>query len=315
MLRIVIQRLLLAIPVLLVVSFAVFMLLSLVPGDPAVTLAGGQNATPEAIAQIREQLHLNDPLLVQYARWLGGVLQFHLGNSILTGQSISSSIEQRFPVTFGLTVAATLVAVIVGVPLGIVSGLSPGRFVDGGVRGLASLGLAVPNFWLAVMLVSLFGVRYHWFPTSGYVSWSDSPTGWVRSITLPAIALGLALAANLARQLRLSLIEVMDSNYIRTAWAKGAGTGRIVVRHALKNASIPTVTVLGVQVGYLLGGTVIIEQIFSLPGLGSYMIQAIDSKDLPVVQGVVLVFALFQIAMSLLVDISYGYLNPKVRVA
>jgi peptide/nickel transport system permease protein len=315
MLRIVTQRLLLAIPVLLVVTLAVFMLLSLVPGDPAVTLAGGQSATPEAIAQVREQLHLNDPLLVQYAHWLGGVLRFHLGNSILTGQSISSSIEQRFPVTFGLTVAATLVAVIVGVPLGIVSGLFPGRFVDGGVRGLASLALAVPNFWLAVMLVSLLGVKYRWFPTTGYVSWSDSPTGWLRSITLPAIALGLALAANLARQLRISLIEVMDSNYIRTAWAKGAGTGRIVVRHALKNASIPTVTVIGVQLGYLLGGTVIIEQIFSLPGLGSYMIQAIDAKDLPVVQGVVLVFALFQVAMSLLVDISYGYLNPRVRVA
>lgn len=315
MIRLIIHRLVVTIPVLLIVSFAVYMLLALLPGDPAVVLAGGPNATPEAIAEIRERLHLNDPVILQYLRWLGDVVQLDLGESLLTGRSISEAIGQRLPVTLGLTFAASVVAMLIGVPLGIISGLFPGRAVDGIVRTISSAGLAIPSFWLAVMMVSVFAVQLRWLPPTGYVPFAESPGGWARAVTLPAIALGVALAASVARQLRRSLIEVMESNYIRTAWAKGAGTGRVVVGHALKNAAIPAVTVVGVQIGYLLGGAVIIEQIFSLPGLGSYMIQAIYATDLPVVQGVVLIFVLFQLGMSLLVDISYGSLNPKVRVA
>ena len=315
MIRVIVNRLLVTIPVLLVVSFAVFMLISLVPGDPAVTLAGGQNATPEAIAEVRARLRLDDPLVVQYWRWLTNLVQFDMGRSLQSGESIADGIVQRVPVTLGLTIASTVVAVLIGIPLGILSGLFPDRLIDGGVRTVASVALAVPNFWVAVLLVSLFGVQLGWFPPTGYVPISESFTGWLESIIMPAVALGLALAASIARQLRRSLIEVMDSNYIRTAWAKGAGTGRVVLGHALKNAAIPAITVIGVQIGYLLGGAVIIERIFSLPGLGSYMIQAITSKDLPIVQGVILVFVLFQVGMSLLVDISYGFLNPKVRVA
>lgn len=315
MIRLIIHRLVVTIPVLLIVSLAVYMLLALLPGDPAVALAGGPNATPEAISEIRERLHLNDPVILQYLRWLGGVVQFDLGESLLTGRSISEAIGQRLPVTLGLTFAATVVAVLIGVPLGIVSGIFPGRTADGIVRTVSSAGLAIPSFWLAVMMVSVFAVQLRWLPPTGYVPFVESPGGWAKAITLPAITLGVALAASVARQLRRSLIEVMESNYIRTAWAKGAGTGRVVLGHALKNAAIPAVTVVGVQIGYLLGGAVIIEQIFSLPGLGSYMIQAIYATDLPVVQGVVLIFVLFQLGMSLLVDISYGSLNPKVRVA
>lgn len=315
MIRLMIHRLLAILPVLLVVTFAVFMLVSLLPGDPAVTLAGGQNATPESIAAIREQLHLNDPIIVQYATWLSGVVRGDLGESLLNRQAISDAITQRLPVTLGLTIAATMVSVAIGVPLGIAGGLWPGRAVDGIVRFTTSAGLAVPSFWLAIMLVLVFAVQFGWLPATGYVPFSESFSGWVKSIVMPAVALGLALSAGLARQLRQAIIDVMESNYIRTAWAKGASTPRVVIGHALKNAAIPAVTVLGVQVGYLLGGAVIVEKIFALPGLGNYLVQAIGGLDLPVVQGVVIVFVVFQLSISLLVDLTYGLLNPKVRVA
>lgn len=315
MLRLVLRRLAALVPVLLLVSFGVFMLLALVPGDPAVTLAGGTNASPEAIAHVRQQLHLNDPLLVQYWHWLSGVVHLDFGRSLISGVPVAHEIGSRLPVTLSLVLAAAVVAVVVGVPLGVVSGLRPGGAVDGSARVASSAGIAVPNFWLAVILVSLLSVRWKVFPPTGFTRFSASFGGWVHTVTLPAIALGVGIAASVARQLRQALIEVLDSNYVRTAWAKGAGPRRVVGVHALQNAAIPAVTVLGVQVGYLLGGAVIIEQIFSIPGLGSYMLQGITNHDLPVVQGVAMVFVVFQMLLSLLVDISYLYLNPKVRVA
>jgi peptide/nickel transport system permease protein len=313
--RLVVRRLVSFLPVLLLVSFGVFMLEALVPGDPATTLAGGQNATPQAIAQVRQELHLNDPLLEQYGRWLWGVLHLNLGNSLISGDSVWSDIASRFPVTLSLVIAATVVALVVGVPLGILSGSRPNSPVDSGARLVSSAGIAVPNFWLAVILVSIFAVHWRLFPPLGYVSVTSSPLQWARDIALPAVALGMLLAAALARQLRAGLIDVLSTNYVRTAWAKGCSGSTVVFRHALRNAAIPAVTVLGVQIGYLLGGAVIIEQIFSIPGLGSYMLQGIINNDLPVVQGVALVFVVFQMLMSLLVDLSYGALNPKVRVA
>lgn len=315
MLRLTAHRLLAMLPVLVLVSFAVFMLLALIPGDPAVTLAGGPSATPESVEAVRRNLNLDDPLLVQYWHWISGVVQLDLGTSMLSGQPVLEEIGARLPVTLGLTLAATVVTIAIAIPLGILSGLFPGGTADALVRTLTSTGLAIPNFWLAVIMVSYLSVEMGWFPPTGYVNPSESFSGWLQTITLPAIALGISAAASVARQLRRALIEVMDSNYVRTAWAKGAGTRRVVVGHALKNAAIPAVTVLGIHIGYLLGGAVIIEQIFAIPGLGSYMIVGITGQDLPVVQGVLLVFALFQMLMSLVVDISYGYLNPKVRVA
>jgi peptide/nickel transport system permease protein len=303
------------IPVLLLVSFGVFMLLALVPGDPAVTLAGGTSASPDAIAHVRAQLHLNDPLLVQYWHWLSRVVHLNFGRSLLTGVPVSHEIASRLPVTLSLVLAAAVVGVVIGVPLGVISGLRPGGAADATARVTSSAAVAVPNFWLAVILVSLLSVHWKLFPPTGFTRISDSFGGWVKTVTLPALALGVAVAAGVARQLRRSLIEALDSNYVRTAWAKGAGSTRVVSRHALKNAAIPAVTLLGVQIGYLLGGAVIIEQIFSIPGLGTYMLTGITNHDLPVVQGVALVFVVFAMAMSLLVDISYGYLNPKVRVA
>jgi peptide/nickel transport system permease protein len=311
----VLRRLLSIIPVLLIVSFAIFFLLALVPGDPAVTLAGGVTATPAEIARVRAELHLNEPLLVQYWHWLTGAVRGNLGTSLSSGQSVSQQIATRFPVTFGLVVASAIVSLFVGIPLGIVSGVRPGGSVDGGARTFSTLGLAVPSFWLAIILVAIFAVHWKIFPPTGYTSITSSFTGWLTDITLPAVTLGLLVGATLARQLRASLIDVLDTPYVRTAWAKGGTRRTVLFGHALKNASMPVVTIFGIQIGYLLGGAVIVEQIFALPGLGPYMLSGITDHDLPVVQGVAIVFVLFQMTMSLLVDISYGYLNPKVRVA
>jgi peptide/nickel transport system permease protein len=308
------RRLVAVIPVLFLVSFAVFMLIALVPGNPAVTIAGGTSASPAAIAHVRSQLHLNDPLLVQYGRWLGGVVHLNLGRSIITDVPVAHEIGARLPVTLSLVLAAAFVAVVVGVPLGIASGSRPTGALDKGSRMVSSLGIAVPSFWLAVILVSVFAVHWHLFPPTGFTRITASPLQWARAIALPAVALGLLVAASVARQLRAGMIDALNANYVRTAWAKGGRARTVVLHHALKNAAIPAVTVLGVQLGYLIGGAVVIEQIFSIPGLGSYMLQGITSHDLPVVQGVTLVFVVFQMAMSLLVDLSYGYLNPRVRV-
>jgi peptide/nickel transport system permease protein len=303
------------VPVLLIVSFAVFFLLALVPGNPAITLAGGVSATPAQIAHVTAVLHLNDPFLVQYWHWLYNALHGNLGTSISTGQPVTQQIEQRFPVTFGLVVASAIVALVVGIPVGLVSGIRPQGPVDSGARAFTTLGLAIPSFWLAVLLVSIFAVHWKIFPPTGYISITQSFTGWLKDITLPALTLGVLVGVTIARQLRASLIDVLDTPYIRTAWAKGGTRRSVLFKHGLKNAAMPVVTVFGIQIGYLLGGAVIIEQIFAMPGLGPYMLSGITDHDLPVVQGVALVFVLFQMAMSLLVDISYGYLNPKVRVS
>lgn len=308
------RRLLSLVPILLLVSFAVFALITLVPGDAAVTLAGGEQATPEAIEQVRSKLGLDDPLLVQYGRWLASAVTLDLGESLLSGQSVSSQIAARFPITFGIALAAIAVGLVLGVPAGILSGMRPGSLTDRLALFGSSLGIAIPHFWLAMLLVALFAVNLGWLPAVGFTRFTESPLEWLRSITLPAIALGARAAASLARQTRAALIDVMNSSYVRTAWAKG-GTARLVVgKHALKNAAIPAVTVLGLQLSVLVGGSVIIEQIFGIPGLGTYLLRAIISFDLPVVQGVTLVFVLVYVGMNLLVDISYGYLNPKVSV-
>src|SRR5208282_1172795 len=301
--RLVLRRLLSIIPVLLIVSFAIFFLLALVPGDPAVTLAGGVSATPAEIARVRAQLHLNDPLIVQYWHWLSGAVRGNLGTSLSSRQSVSQQIVARFPVTFGLVVASAIVSLIVGIPLGILSGVRPGGSLDAGARTFSTLGLAVPSFWLAIILVSIFAVHWKIFPPTGYTAITASFTGWLTDITLPAVTLGLLVGATLARQLRASLIDVLDTPYVRTAWAKGGTRRSVLFGHALKNASMPVVTIFGIQIGYLLGGAVIVEQIFAMPGLGPYMLSGITDHDLPVVQGVAIVFVLFQMTMSLLVDI------------
>jgi peptide/nickel transport system permease protein len=312
-LRLVGRRLLAAIPILLLTSVGVFLLMSLVPGDAATTLAGGENATQERVAEVRAELHLDDPLPEQYGRWLVNAVHLDLGESLYTKDPVVSDVWHRLPVTLSLAVSALVVALAVGVPLGLISGVRAGSAYDHGARLVATLGVAVPSFCLAILLVVLFAVRWQWLPPSGYVSITESPVEFLRHMALPALTLGVGLAASIARQLRSSIIDVMGTNYVRVAWAKGCSPARVVAKHALKNASIPALTVLGLQFGYLLGGTVIVEQIFSIPGLGDQMLQAISGADLPTIQGLALVFVMGQVGMSLLVDIAYGFLNPKVR--
>jgi peptide/nickel transport system permease protein len=310
----ILRRLLSLIPLLLLVSFGVFMLTALVPGDAAVTLAGGENATPERIAEVRQELHLDEPVLQQYGRWLGHAVQGDFGASLYSHVPVSEDIRHRLPITLGLMLATVVVGVAVGVPVGIASALRAGKAVDKASRVGTSLAVAIPSYWLGIELVVLFAVKLKVLPPSGYVGFAEDPLEWARHMVLPAVALGVWSAASLSRQLRSSLIDALDTRYVRTAWAKGSGTTRVVMGHAMKNAAIPVITVLGIQIAFLLGGTVIIEQIFSIPGLGPYFIRAVTSFDIPAVQGVAVVFVLVTVSLSLMVDIAYGFLDPRVRV-
>ncbi len=315
MIRLIARRLVAVIPTLLIVTFGVFLLVKLVPTDPAVTAAGGTNATPEDIARTRRELHLDDSLPSQYLRWLEGAVQGDLGDSYTRKTPVVDEIKERVPVTMGLIIAATLFALLIAVPLGVVSGLRPNGVVDRTSRLFASMAVAIPSFVLAQLLVVVFAVQLKWLPPSGYVKFSESPTDWLEYIALPAIALGVAIAAAITRQLRGALVDELDTNHIRTSWAIGGGRGRVVGLHGLKNASIPAITIVGLQVAALVGGTVIVEQIFAIPGIGTYLLGAIVSADLPAIQGCVLVLVIVAMAMSLVVDILYALLNPKVRVA
>ena len=313
--RFLIRRLLTVLPTLLLVTFVVFLLSNLVPGDIAVTLAGGAEATPEAIRAFREQLHLVDPLILQYLYWLGGAVRLDFGNSLFTGDSVAASIAARLPITIGLVALALGIAIAIGVPLGAASGIKPGGLLDRVGRLVSSFAVGVPNFVVAALLIVIFAVTLQWLPPSGFVSFLDSPSEWLSHMILPAIAMGLFLSAELNRQIRTGLIRELDKNYVRTLWSKGAGTGRVIGLHAMRNAISPALTVLGVQVGTLLGGAVIIEQVFAIPGIGTYLLQGIIGRDVPVVLGVVTVFVLIQMSMSLLVDVLYATLNPRIRVS
>jgi peptide/nickel transport system permease protein len=309
------RRLLITIPLLLFISFGVFSLVLLLPGDPAVTLAGGVHATPAQIAHIRQQLHLNQPFWKQYLTWLGHVLHGDLGASLFQDQSVAAGIAARFPVTLSVALGGMVVAVVIGVPAGIVSGVRQGMASDRFVTVGSSIFVAVPDFWLAMVLVVVFAVDLHLLPALGFIPLSQSPWGWFQHLILPWLALGIGGSAIIARQVRGALIDTLDQDYMRTAVAKGLGPRLVIGKHAMKNALSPAVTVIGIQFGYLLGGTVIIEQIFSLPGIGTYVLQAIAVKDLPVIQGVVLVTAVCFVLINLVVDVVYGFLNPKVRLA
>jgi peptide/nickel transport system permease protein len=312
----IVRRLVALVPLLLLISFAVFALVLVIPGDPAQTLAGGTKADPATVVRIRHQLHLDEPLANQYWRWLSHAVRGDLGKPIYPAtQTVAGAIASRFPVTLSLTLAAMAVSLLIGIPGGILAGLRPGTLTDRSVTFGTSLGIAMPDFWVAMILVVLFAVKIHLLPAIGYVGFSKSPTHWLRCMILPCTALGLAGGATIARQLRGALIDALDQDYIRTARAMGLRRRTIIGKYALKNAATPVVTLVGLQFAYLLGGTFIIEQIFSIPGMGQYMLGAIQLKDLPKVQGVVLVTAVIFVLVNLVVDISYGFLSPKVRVS
>jgi peptide/nickel transport system permease protein len=308
------RRLLITVPLLVLISFGVFSLIFLIPGDPAITLAGGTHASPAAIERIREQLHLNQSFLAQFWGWLWRALHGQLGHSLFQNQSVAQGIARKFPVTFCIAAGGMVLAVFIGVPAGIAAGVRPRSVVDRVVTVGSSLGVAIPDFWLAMILVVVLSINLHLLSPIGYVQFTTSPWGWFQHLLMPWLALGIGGAATIARQVRGSMIETMQQDYMRTAVAKGLPRRLVIGKHAMKNALSPVVTVVGIQFGYLLGGTFIIEQIFSLPGLGTYMLQAISDKDLPVIQGVVLVTAVLFVLVNLIVDVVYGVLNPKVRL-
>lgn len=314
MLKLFARRLALTIPIVVLASFLVFGLILLVPGDPAITLAG-DNATEEQIAVIRDRLGLDDPIMVQYGRWAGDAVTGDLGESLYSGRSVTMSIGERLPVTVSLAGLAMVIALLIAVPAGVVAAIRRGSAIDSAATVGASLGLAMPNFWLGAVLALIFALRLGWLPATGYVPFEESPIDWLRHLILPAVTLGAAAAAETTRQLRSALSDVLAQDYIRTARASGLRSRIVVLKHGMKNAAMPVITVMGFQVAFLLGGSVIVEQLFALPGLGGLAIRAVLDRDLPVIQGVVLFTTILVVMINLAVDLLYGWLNPKVRPA
>jgi peptide/nickel transport system permease protein len=313
MLNFLARRLASAFLVLVLVSALSFGILWLVPGDPTAVLLDA-NATPEQVARLRAQLGLDTPLPIQILRWYGRILQGDLGQSILLNRSVTAAILERLPVTLSLAGIALVLAVVLGVAAGIVAAMNHNRWPDQFIMAVALFGLSVPDFWLGLMMVFLFAVKFGIFPTGGFVPFEQSVVGWARSITLPALALALVQVGFIARMARASMLEVLNQDFIRTADAKGLSRSDIVIRHGLPNALVPILTVSGIVAGALLGGAVIIEQVFSLPGIGRLVIGAILSRDFPVIQGGLLFLAVIYLAVNLAVDLLYAAVDPRVRL-
>jgi peptide/nickel transport system permease protein len=305
-------RVVTTLPVLVLVTFVVFGLVLLIPGDPAATIAG-PDATVAEVAAVRERLGLDRPVLVQYWDWVTGALAGDLGTSLYTSRPVATSIADGLPVTISLAATALLISLVIAVPTAIVSALRRDTWIDRVATVGSSLGIALPSFWLGLVFVLVFSLALGWLPATGYVPLDEDPAAWLRHILLPALTLGIASAAESARQLRGSIIGVLQQDYVRTARAKGLRERMVIGKHVLKNASVPLVTVLGLQITALLGGAVLVEQVFGVPGLGLVAIGAVTTRDVPVIQGIVLVAVVVAMVCNLLVDLTYGYLNPKVR--
>lgn len=298
--------------VLWLITVIAFGLVLLVPGNPAVTLAG-EFPSEEQVAQVEQQLGLDDPYIEQYARWVGDAARGDLGTSLRTGRDVTDEIFARLPVTFSLTLFAVAFGLIIAVPLGTIAAVRRGSLLDRALTVGSTLGVAIPNFFVAIVLVIFVALQTDFLPATGYVGPSESWLEWFKHCTLPGLALGAALGAELARQVRSSLIGVLESDYLRTARAKGVPSSKILLKHAYRNAAIPVVTILGAQIAALIGGTIIIEQIFAMPGLGGLAVVAVRSQDIPVVQGVVVVVGVLVLAVNMIVDFSYGLLDPRTR--
>ena len=299
--------------VLALVSVLSFGIIWLVPGDATAVLLD-VNATPEEAARLRARLGLDKPLPLQMADWYGRILQGDLGQSILLNRSVTAAILERLPVTLSLAAIALVAAVLVGVAAGILAATNHNRWPDQAVMAAALLGLSVPEFWLGLVLIFAFAVKLGLVPTGGFVAPSESLSGWLRSIALPAVTLAAVQVGFIARMARASMLDVLNQDFIRTADAKGLSRFEVVMRHGLPNALVPILTVVGIVAGALLGGTVVIEQVFSIPGVGRLVIGAILSRDFPVIQGGLLFLATIYLAVNLAVDILYAVVNPRVRL-
>jgi peptide/nickel transport system permease protein len=312
MLRPVIQRLLALIPLLFIVSVLTFSFTSLLPADPA-DLIVGEQGTPEQYREVRERLGLNEPIVTRYIHWVGRAVHGDLGTSFFNSVKVTDALMQRLPITVSLTAVSALIAIIVGFAAGIAAALRPRSLVDRFATLGATFGQAVPNFWFGLLLAAIFAVGLRWFPATGFTPITQSPWDWLRSVTLPALALGLASSAAIARQVRSSMVGVLQQDYIRAARAQGLSRRRVIFKHALKNALVPVVAVLSFQITVLLGGALIVEQVFAINGLGTLAITAVRRQDIPMIQGLVLVMVGLVVIVQLATDLIYGYLNPKAR--
>jgi len=300
-----VQRTAISVVTLLVISLIVFTGVRMIPGDPARVMAG-TDADAAGLEEIREKYGLKDPVPVQYLRWVGLALRGDLGESIRTRASVTGTVAKKLPITIQLAAFAILIAVGIAIPAGVLAAVRRNTFWDLLASGVSLCGVSVPNFWLGIMLILFFSVRLGWLPASGFVPLWESPLANLQRMLMPAFVLGTALAAVLMRQIRNSMIEVLSADYIRTARAKGLPGRAVVFRHAIRNGLIPVVTILGLQMGALMGGAVVTEQIFVVPGFGRLIVEAVFTRDYPLVQGVVLI--------NLLVDVSYSVLNPRIRI-
>src|SRR6476469_6234795 len=309
----ILRRLVLLIPVILVVGIVVFALVHLTPGDPAAVILG-DSPTPEAIANLREQLGLNDPLPVQFPHWFCNVLTLDFGESIFMGKPVTTAMGERVQPTVLLTIYALIVQIAIGVPAGVISAVKHNSIIDRIVTMISISGAAIPTFFLGILLILLFSVRLRWLPSGGYTPITEDPVAHFKAMLMPAFALGFSSSGLLARLVRSSMLDVLREDYVRTAFAKGLSQRAVVVGHALRNALIPALTVIGTSVGALLGGAVVTEVVFTIPGMGRLVVQSISRRDYPVIQGAVMIIAMTYVVVNLIVDVLYVYIDPRVRL-
>ncbi len=308
----ILRRLLATIPVMAVVAIVVFLLLHLTPGDPAAIIAGDY-ARPEDIARIRANLGLDQPLHIQFFSWVGNVLRGDLGTSIFSNLPVTKLIGQRLEPTVALSISTIIFAIIVAVPIGVIAAWRAGSWLDRSVMGFAVLGFSVPVFVVGYVLMYIFSLKLGWFPVQGYKPISEGFLPFLRSIALPTLALGIVYIALIARITRASVLEVLTEDYIRTAKAKGLGNTGLLLQHALRNAAVPIVTIIGIGIALLIGGVVVTESVFNIPGLGRLTIDAVLRRDYPIIQGVILVFSGVYVFVNLVIDILYTLLDPRIR--
>jgi peptide/nickel transport system permease protein len=294
------------------VAIFVFLLLHLSPGDPAAIIAG-DNATPAAIDGIRQKLGLSDPLPVQFVRWIGHVLQGDLGVSIFSNEPVLKLVGQRLEPTLSLALMTLVVAVTLAITFGVLAAWKAGTWIDRALMVVSVVGFSVPTFVVGYLLIYLFAIELRWLPVQGYTPMSEGLDGWARNLVLPSIALGLAYIALIARITRASMLDVLSEDYIRTAKAKGVANQSMLLKHALKNAGVPIVTVIGIGVALLISGVVITETVFNIPGIGRLVVDAIAKRDYPIIQGVILIFSGVYVLVNLVVDLTYTVIDPRIR--
>ena len=309
---ILIRRLLGALPILLIVSLITFAMIHLIPGDPATAIAG-MSATPDQVASIRRNLGLDEPLLAQLFHWYVNLLQGDLGRSLLLGQPVIQATMQRLPVTLALSAYALVLTLLLGLASGMIAAMRQNTWIDQLAMILAMLGISLPSFYLGLLMIILFAVDLRWLPTGGYIPLTTDPLGWLATSTMPAISLALLLAGLLARITRSTMLEVLRQDYIRTARAKGLPNRTVIMKHALANALIPITTVVGIIVSLLISGSVVIETLFSIPGIGQLLTQAVLNRDYPMVQGGLLITTALLVLVNIMVDVCYALLDPRVR--